>query len=252
MMPLAQQEELLANRPSSVGAMLKIRAEESGPREAFRYLDGERWVSLTWTETKTAADEVAAGLLSLGLQTEDRVAIASGTRIEWILADLGIMSAGGATTTVYPTTQHEDVAFILGDSESTIVFAEDDGQVAKLVEHLDELPDLVSIVQIDGKVDHPKVVSWAEFVTRGRDHLAADPDCVDQAIAALGPNHLATLIYTSGTTGRPKGVRLIQDCWTFEGASIEEYDILTSDDLQYLWLPLSHVFGKALIAIQLR
>ena len=109
MMPLAQQEELLANRPSSVGAMLKIRAEESGPREAFRYLDGERWVSLTWTETKTAADEVAAGLLSLGLQTEDRVAIASGTRIEWILADLGIMSAGGATTTVYPTTQHEDV-----------------------------------------------------------------------------------------------------------------------------------------------
>jgi len=100
MMPLAQQEALLANRPSSVGAMLKIRAEESGPREAFRYLDGERWVSLTWTETKAAADEVAAALLSLGLQTEDRVAIASGTRIEWILADLGIMSAGGATTTV--------------------------------------------------------------------------------------------------------------------------------------------------------
>ena len=66
-----------------------------------------------------------------------------------------------------------------------------------------------------------------------------------------GPDHLATLIYTSGTTGRPKGVRLVQDGWTYEGAAIEAYDIISPDDLQYLWLPLSHVFGKALIAIQL-
>ena len=84
------------------------------------------------------------------------MAIASGTRIEWILADLGIMCAGGATTTVYPTTQHEDVAFILGDSESKVVFAEDDVQVAKVVEHLDELPDLVKIVQIDGQGRPPE------------------------------------------------------------------------------------------------
>jgi long-chain acyl-CoA synthetase len=242
----------LATRPPSVGAMLLERVRASGPDEAFRYLDGSRWVSLTWNQLKDKVFELAAGLLALGIEREDRAAIACSTRIEWILADLGIMCAGGATTTVYPTTQHEDVGFIIGDSESKVVFAEDDGQVAKIVEHLEELPDLVSIVQIDGKVDHPKVVSWAEFVSRGRDHLAANPDCVDQAIAALGPDHLATLIYTSGTTGRPKGVRLIQDCWTYLGASIEEFDILTAEDLQYLWLPLSHVFGKALIAVQLR
>ena len=251
MMPLAQQEALLANRPSSVGAMLKIRAEESGPREAFRYLDGERWVSLTWTETKAAADEVAAALLSLGLQTEDRVAIASGTRIEWILADLGIMSAGGATTTVYPTTQHEDVAFILGDSESKVVFSEDDFQVAKVVDHLDEL-SVVKIVQFSGKADHELVLTWSEFRDLGRAHLAEHPTVVDDAIAATGPDTLATLIYTSGTTGRPKGVRLAQSAWTYEGAAIEAYDIISPDDVQYLWLPLSHVFGKALIAIQVK
>ncbi|HVK34569.1 MAG TPA: AMP-binding protein, partial [Microlunatus sp.] len=251
MMPLAQQEALLANRPSSVGAMLKIRAEESGPREAFRYLDGERWVSLTWTETKAAADEVAAALLSLGLQTEDRVAIASGTRIEWILADLGIMSAGGATTTVYPTTQHEDVAFILGDSESKVVFAEDDFQVAKVVDHLDEL-SVVKIVQFSGKADHELVLTWSEFRDLGRAYLAEHPTAVDDAIAATGPDTLATLIYTSGTTGRPKGVRLAQSAWTYEGAAIEAYDIISPDDVQYLWLPLSHVFGKALIAIQVK
>jgi long-chain acyl-CoA synthetase len=244
--------ERLATRPPSVGAMLLERVRASGPDEAFRYLDGSRWVSLTWNQLKDKVFELAAGLLALGLQREDRVAIACSTRIEWILADLGIMCAGGATTTVYPTTQHEDVSFILGDSESKVVFAEDAGQVAKVVEHLDQLPELITIVQIDGKVDHPKVIGWTEFLTSGREHLAANPDSVEQAIAALGPDHLATLIYTSGTTGRPKGVRLVQDCWTYEGAAIDEYDIISPEDLQYLWLPLSHVFGKALIAIQLR
>lgn len=71
-------------------------------------------------------------------------------------------------------------------------------------------------------------------------------------IARTGPDHLATLIYTSGTTGTPKGVRLVHDCLTYEGAAVEAYDIIYRDDLQYLWLPLSHVFGKALLAIQLR
>lgn len=251
MMPLEQQQEVLANRPSSVGAMLQNRVAASGPREAFRYLDGGRWISLTWNETKTAVYEVAAGLLALGLQLEDRVAIASGTRMEWILADLGIMCAGGATTTVYPTTQHEDVAYILHDSESKVVFAEDDFQVAKVVDHLDEL-SVVKIVQFSGKADHELVLSWNEFRELGRSHLVEQPGSVDNAIAATGPDTLATLIYTSGTTGRPKGVRLTQDAWTYEGAAVEAYDIISPDDLQYLWLPLSHVFGKALIAIQLK
>ncbi len=244
--------ERLATRPPSVGAMLLDRVRASGPDEAFRYLDGSRWVSLTWNQLKDDVFELAAGLLALGLEREDRVAIACSTRIEWILADLGVMCAGCATTTVYPTTQHEDVGFVIGDSESKVVFAEDDGQAAKVIEHLEELPQLLTIVQIDGKVDHPNVIGWSEFVTNGRDHLAANPDCVDRAISALGPDHLATLIYTSGTTGRPKGVRLVQDCWTYTGVAIEEYDIISPDDLQYLWLPLSHVFGKALIAVQLR
>ncbi len=75
---------------------------------------------------------------------------------------------------------------------------------------------------------------------------------MEAAIAATGPETLATLIYTSGTTGRPKGVRLAHDSWTYLGAAVEIYDIIYPDDLQYLWLPLSHVFGKALIAVQLK
>ena len=191
-------------------------------------------------------------MLALGVELEDRVAIASGTRIEWVLADLAIMCAGAATTTVYPTTQHGDVSYILTDSESKLVFAENEGQVAKILDHDADLPDLATIVQFDGPVSRDGVISWAELRRRGREHLDAHPDAVTEVIERTRPEHLATLIYTSGTTGRPKGVRLAQDAWTYEGAAVAAFDIISRDDLQYLWLPLSHVFGKALIAIQLR
>ena len=240
------------SRPASVGVMLLDQVAASATMEAFRYLEGERWVSLTWQQTKDKVFELAAGMLSLGMGLEDRVAIASGTRIEWILADLAIMCAGGATTTVYPTTQHEDVAFILADSEAKIVVAEDDAQVAKVLDHLAGLPRLVKIIQIDGRTEHDTVIGWDEFVQLGRSHLAEHPSAVDDAITGIERDHLATLVYTSGTTGRPKGVRLVQDCWTYLGAAVEDFDIIYPDDVQYLWLPLSHVFGKALVAIQLR
>jgi long-chain acyl-CoA synthetase len=242
---------LLAARPASVGAMLSRRVAASPSKEAFRYVEDDRWVSLSWSQTKDKIFQLAAGLLSLGIGPEDRVAIASNTRMEWVLADLAIMCAAGATTTIYPSTQHEDVCYVLADSQSKVVIAEDDLQVEKVVDHLDELPELLQIVQLDGKVDHPKVIGWADLEKLGREHLDAHPTAVDDVIAAIGPEDLATLIYTSGTTGRPKGVRLVQDCWTYLGASVEAFDIISADDLQYLWLPLSHVFGKALIAIQL-
>jgi long-chain acyl-CoA synthetase len=242
---------LLAARPASVGDVLSHRVAASPSKEAFRYVEDDRWVSLTWSQTKDKAFQLAAGLLALGIGPQDRVAIASSTRMEWVLADLAIMCAAGATTTIYPSTQHDDVGYVLADSQSKVVIAEDDLQVEKVVDHLDELPELIQIVQLDGKVDHPKVIGWVDLERLGREYLDAHPTAVDDVIAAIGPEDLATLIYTSGTTGRPKGVRLVQDCWTYLGAAVEAYDIISADDLQYLWLPLSHVFGKALIAIQL-
>ncbi len=243
---------LLDSRQSSVAGMLLAQVAASGPREALRHLDGDRWLSLTWDQTKERSYDLAAGLLSLGIGPEDRVAIASNTRLEWILADLAVMCAGGATTTVYPSTQHEDVSYILGDSQSRIVFAEDELQVSKVLDHLADLPDLTTIVQISGTVAHERVIGWDDLAAHGRAHLAEHPGAVDDAIARIRPEHLATLIYTSGTTGRPKGVRLVQDNWTYLGASLEVFDIIYPDDLQYLWLPLSHVFGKVLIAGQLQ
>ena len=108
----------------TVGEQFRARVRASADREAFRHPVGDHWESLTWAETGERVDRLAAGLIALGVEPEERVGIASGTRLEWILADLAILCAGAATTTVYPSTMADDVAYILADSECRVVFAE--------------------------------------------------------------------------------------------------------------------------------
>jgi long-chain acyl-CoA synthetase len=248
---VTDQADLVKDRPASVGRMFLDRVEATPTREAFRYPDGAGWTTLTWEQTRDRVWDIAAGLLALGAEAEQRVAIASSTRIEWVLADLAIMCAGAATTTVYPSTTPDDVYYILSDSGSRVVFAEDDGQVAKVLEHRADLPDLIAIVVFDGSGDGDLVMSLADLEQRGRALLADRPTAVDDTVAAVGPEHLATLIYTSGTTGRPKGVRLTHGNWTYEAVAIEALHLLSPDDVQYLWLPLSHSLGKVLQVMQL-
>ncbi|KDN85483.1 AMP-dependent synthetase [Kitasatospora cheerisanensis KCTC 2395] len=217
----------------------------------------EQWRSLTWAQANERIRAVAAGLMALGIRPEDRVAIASATRIEWILADLGNMCAGAATTTVYPSTNSDETAFILANSGSRALFAENQSQLRKAVEQKAELPALEYVILFDApggdapEADGLTVLTLAELERRGAEHLAENPDAVDKAIDSLDKEQLATLIYTSGTTGRPKGVRLVHDCWSYEGVAQEESGLLRSDDVQFMWLPLSHVFGKTLISGQI-
>ncbi len=234
-----------------MGRQFFDRVKATPNREAYRYPKGDTWESQTWQETGEHVTLLAAGLVALGIEPEQRVGIASGTRYEWILADLAIMSAGGATTTVYPSTMSEDVGYILADSECRVVFAEDATQVAKLTERRAELPHLSKVVVFEGAADGDWVIGMADLEKLGEELLAEQPDVVEQRIEATGPDALATLIYTSGTTGRPKGVRLRHGSWTYEGAAIQAQNILDENDLQFLWLPMAHSFGKVLLSTQL-
>jgi long-chain acyl-CoA synthetase len=242
---------IIENRPANVAVQFQERVQATPDREAFRYPVGDSWESVTWAEAGAKVTRLAAGLLSLGVEPEQRVGIASNTRYEWILADLAIMCAGAATTTVYPSTIDDDVSYILADSECVVVFAEDDEQVAKVREHKSELPHLSKIVVFDGTTDGDWVIGLDDLESAGAELLKNDPSAVDEAIAKIQPDALATLIYTSGTTGRPKGVRLRHSSWTYEGAAIQAQNILSEDDLQFLWLPMAHSFGKVLLSTQL-
>jgi long-chain acyl-CoA synthetase len=236
----------------SVARMFYDRVAATPDAEAYRYPTAAGGASVCGAQAADSVRVWAAGLLAMGIRPEQRVAIASGTRVEWLYADLAILCAGAATTAVYPSTAAEDVVYLLVDSGTRIVFAEDDAQVDKLRAERDRLPDLTRVVTFDGESDGDWVMSLADLEALGREHLLQDPASVDDAVAAVQPEQLATLIYTSGTTGRPKGVELPHRCWTYLGAAVEAIGILRPDDLQYLWLPLSHSFGKMLAAVQLQ
>ena len=234
----------------SIPDMFLQRVAATPDREAFARPapdgSGPEW--FTWAQVAERAKAVAAGLRALGVGSEDRVAILAGTRLEWIIADLGVMCAGGATTTVYPTTEPQDATFIVADSGSRILIAENAAQASK-IEGAD-LPALTHVVLFDGPTDPAAGVgqlTLAELEQRGAELLAGEPDLIDRLVGEIQPDHLATLIYTSGTTGRPKGVELLHAGWCWQGIAQQDLGVLRPDDLQYLWLPLSHSFGKTLL-----
>ncbi|AWG99622.1 AMP-dependent synthetase/ligase [Rhodococcus ruber] len=236
----------------SVARLFVDRVAATPEAEAFRYPRGDGWGSTTWRQVGDRVTALAAGLIALGVEPEDPVAIASSTRYEWVLADFAIMCAGAATTTIYPTTNAPDVAFIVGNSGSAVVVAEDWTQVDKLVAHRADLPEVRTVVVVDGEGDGDWVVTLADLEGRGRALLAESPSVVADRVAAIRPEQLASIMYTSGTTGKPKGVLLPHSGWTYTAAAVDAVNILGPDDLNFLWLPLSHAFGKVMLALPLQ
>ncbi|WP_199573647.1 AMP-dependent synthetase/ligase [Streptomyces murinus] len=258
---MSDTQTQIENRPPSVAALFLERVAATPDAEAYRYpvppaagQGPDDWKSLSWAQSADRVYAIAAGLTELGIEPEQRVALASSTRVEWILADLGILCAGGATTTIYPQTNADESAFILADSESRVLIAENAAQVAKAVEKRAELPELIKVVVID-PAGVPEgddwVITLAELEKRGAAYLEQHPQLIKERVGAITKDQLATLIYTSGTTGRPKGVRLPHDNWSYMAKAIAATGLLGPDDVQYLWLPLAHVFGKVLTSGQI-
>ncbi len=257
---MSDAQTLIENRPPSVAALFLERVAATPDAEAYRYpvpsasgQGPDDWKSLTWAQAAERVYAIAAGLIELGVHPEERVALASTTRVEWLLADLGIMCAGAATTTIYPQTNAEESAFILSDSESKVLIAENAEQLAKALDQRADLPDLHHVVVIDpaGVDGDDFVLTLAELERRGAAYLEQHPQLIKERVGALTKDQLATLIYTSGTTGRPKGVRLPHDNWAYMAKAIASTGLIGPDDVQYLWLPLAHVFGKVLTSGQI-
>jgi long-chain acyl-CoA synthetase len=237
----------------SVPDMLLRRVEATPDNPAFLYPEGEGWKTLTWRQTGDRVRAIACGLLSLGLAPEERCAIFSSTRMEWVLADLGILCAGGATTTIYPANTPEECVYVLRDCEAAFVFVEDAALLAKMAGRRRDVPNVRGVILFDGPGGEDGwVIPLPGLESRGREYDAAHPEAYEAAVRGIDAGSLATLIYTSGTTGRPKGVELTHDCWLYEAEAIEAIHMLGPDDLQYFWLPLAHVFGKVLEAAQIR
>ena len=167
------------------------------------------WRSWSWNETGRAVREVAMGLAALGFRPRECASILSNTKLDWVVADLGVLCAAGISNGIYPTDSATQVQFLCEDSRSVVAFVENDEQLDKLLEVRDSLPLLRRIVVFEMEGLHhfhdPMVTSLAELRALGARHEAENPNEFDTRVGIPQPDELAILIYTSGTTGRPKG-----------------------------------------------
>jgi len=216
------------------------------------YRRNGEWLTMTWREAEKVAREVANGLLAAGVRREQRCCILAETSPEWILVDMGILCAGAATTTIFPSSTCEECEYILANCEAVVLFC-DAQQLPKLAEVRKRLPLLRQVVVMRGTPDEgDEAETLDQFREEGRVFAAHYPDAYDRAHADIAPDSLATLMYTSGTTDEPKGVMLSHDAWVYESAAVDAMGLVSPADKQLLFLPLSHVFAKVLQVIFIR
>ncbi|HEY6510586.1 MAG TPA: long-chain fatty acid--CoA ligase [Burkholderiaceae bacterium] len=216
-----------------------------GERTWLRQKEFGLWRSWSWNDTAVAVREIAHGLMALGFQRGDTASILSNTVVEWVLADLAVLSCGGVCSGIYPTDSAAQVHYLCDDSRTTVLFVEDDEQLDKALQASGQLPQLRRIVVFDmeglADFEHPLVTSLDALRASGRDHLAQDPGALQERVAALQPDDLAILVYTSGTTGKPKGAMHLHGAlaWTVRHAALVLPQV--EGDERMCFLPLCHI-----------
>jgi long-chain acyl-CoA synthetase len=225
---------------STMAGLAASAAERYGSSPALRRKEGDEWRAISFEELGTAVSETGRGLIDLGIEHGDRVAILAHTRPEWTVANLAILATGAASVSVYQTNSPEECHYVLEHSESKAVFVEDEEQLAKIRAIRSDLPALEHVVVFDGETSD-EAVSLADLRERGR---ARERSELDERTAAVTPDDACVFIYTSGTTGPPKGVILTHDNYRSITNMVTEQDVLDRDDgLVYLFLPLAHAFA---------
>jgi long-chain acyl-CoA synthetase len=237
---------------------LPARIREHASRDPHRVCMREKrygiWQNLTWADYWEHIQLVGHALVALGVDAGDRVAIHSENRPEWLFGDLGTVAIRGITVGLYPTNPSAEVRYLLQDSGARVLLAEDQEQVDKALDVVDDCPDLDWIVYLEprGVRDyvHPKLISWDDFLERGRAHRDADPGLIDRRAQEAEEGDVVTLVYTSGTTGPPKGAMLTNGNVDF-GTRVLVTDggfynpPPNPDDVIVSYLPLCHVAERA-------
>ena len=212
-------------------------AGASGRRNPLYLAEGEgEWTPMSLEEATRRVDELANGLLALGLRKGDAFGILAGTRVEWCLFDFALALVGGVTAPIYANSSPEDCRYVLDHSDAVGVLVEDREQLAKIEAVRGELPRLHHVLELP---------DLEELARRGREYAVEHPDALAHAEAAVGEDDLFTFIYTSGTTGPPKACQILHRNY-YEMASVvySMADVFTEDDLLLLYLPLAHNFGR--------
>jgi long-subunit acyl-CoA synthetase (AMP-forming) len=217
--------------------LLEERAAVHGDRPALRFKSDGTWRTITWRGYRDGARRFARALVATGVEPGKGVAVMSYNRPEWFLADQGAIAAGAYPVGIYTNLTAEQAAYVLRHSETRVAVVENREYLDKILASRHELPELATLVLLDGDPAGEGVVGWDSFLARGD---AVPEAALDERLAVQQPDDTCTLIYTSGTTGPPKGVmqthrNLVWNATTVVGEFTvgPDYDVIS-------YLPLAH------------
>jgi long-chain acyl-CoA synthetase len=229
-----------SSTPTRTLAALGLDAAAKHRGTALKFPDGAGWREISYAEMGQTAREIAKGLIALGVQPDDRVAILSNTRSEWTLADLGTLCAGAVVVPVYQTNSPEECLYVLDHSGSTVIFCEDEGQVEKLAVIRDELPALRHVIRFEGESDG--AITLKQLREQGAE---ITDEQLEARLQAATDDDVATIVYTSGTTGPPKGCMLSHANLraAIDGAQAR-VGFAEGGEVVFIFLPLAHVLTR--------
>ncbi|ABD71208.1 AMP-dependent synthetase and ligase [Rhodoferax ferrireducens T118] len=229
----------------TIPAMFWNAVKQRGPNVWLRQKHLGLWRSQTWNQTAQAVSEIAGGLMSLGFAKGECTSILANTVVEWVWADLAVLSCGGVSNGIYPTDAASQVQYLCADSRTTFLFVEDDEQLDKALEVRDQLPSLRKIVVFDMEglrnLDDANIISLDDLRALGRDYLAQHPNELQQRVDACQPDDLAILVYTSGTTGKPKGAMHLHAGLVYTVRGFNTLIAQDERDERMCFLPLCHI-----------
>jgi long-chain acyl-CoA synthetase len=224
----------------------RCQAERLGPRPALGFRRYGLYGYRTWEQYRAEALACAAALVDAGVQVGDRVGLLAENRLEWLLADMGILAAGGVNVPPHVPLTARQVQFQFADADVRALFVSTREQLQKILLVRNELPLLRAIVVFDAAAvaNEPGIETWSGFLQRGRRALAGLTDELVRREAAVGPDDLATIMYTSGTTGTPKGVMLTHHNLLSNAVETVAVSPHLPDDVVLNWLPFSHIYAR--------
>jgi long-chain acyl-CoA synthetase len=219
--------------------------EARGDRPAIREKKFGIWQPTSWREWLQISKDIAFGLHATGFRPGDVASIIANAVPEWVYADMGILCAGGVSSGIYPTDSSSQVEYLINDSSTRVIFAEDEEQLDKILACRSRCPTLQKIVVFDMEGLHgfsdPMVLSLAEFAALGRNHEQDNEALWDEMIGSRRAEDLAILVYTSGTTGPPKGAMHSNRSVTHQMRHANDLFPSTDAEERLVFLPLCHV-----------
>ncbi|MBJ7520292.1 MAG: AMP-binding protein, partial [Solirubrobacteraceae bacterium] len=226
---------------TTIAGLAAAAFEKYAARPAVKFKTAEGWQEQTFAEVGEIASEIGRGLIDLGIEPGERVAILSNTRVEWTYADFGATQAGATVVPIYQTNSPEECEWVLSNAECAAVICEDTEQLAKVRAIQERLPHLRHIIVMVPDGDIGDAISLDDLRARGR---GRDVSELQARTDAVTPDDIFTIIYTSGTTGPPKGCVLSHGNYRSVVQMCIDTGVYTDEpEVTYLFLPLAHSFA---------